>query len=153
MPRRSILHTGLLLCLVGMQAWLVYRVETFTSSVTDAAPVLTGPAAIDGSAMGPEPDLQMALLARIDARLAALERARAPASATVPSPPPIVAGSPDALAADRKLAAMVPQGPITDRQLTMLQAQIGQLPPDDFRQVSAALARAINSGQVQVRPQ
>jgi hypothetical protein len=155
MPRQSIFQTAAILCLICLQVWLVYRIETLRKPATDRSVSAARGDTLTGSDAGPLSNEQTALLMRIDARLATLEHARSASLSPSPSPPspPVVAGSPEASAADRTLAAMLPQGPITDQQLMMLQAQIGQLPSDDYRQVSAALARAINSGRVQIRPQ
>lgn len=143
---------GLLLVL-GLQLWLIHRVETALRSAPDA--VSTG-ANDDASAHDAPPDPLLHMLARIESRLIALETRRgpaavAPAGASAPSLPPVVAGSPEAFAAERELAAMLPPQPMTMADLLTLQGRIGALPAAQQQQLSAALARAVNSGRVRVR--
>jgi hypothetical protein len=139
---------GLLLVL-GLQLWLIHRVETALRSAPDA--VSTG-ANDDASAHDAPPDPLLHMLARIESRLIALEARREPAAvASAPSLPPVVAGSPEAFAAERELAAMLPPQPMTMADLLTLQGRIGALPAAQQQQLSAALARAVNSGRVRVR--
>lgn len=72
---------------------------------------------------------------------------RAPAA----QPPSRIAlGSPEALAADHKIAALLPNGPMTQAQLFEFQSQLAQLSGDERAQLSATLARAINGGRVRI---
>ncbi|MEQ1512810.1 MAG: hypothetical protein ABL934_09045 [Lysobacteraceae bacterium] len=144
-----------LLGVIGIQGWLLHQANK-PAGRTNNVPASTN--AVDG----PDPavarhvdanridasQIDANQLARIDARLSALETA----SATTPSPPQreIVLGSPEALAADRKIAALLPDGPMTPQELFLLQLQIARSPSRDQAQLSAALARTINNGQVQI---
>ncbi len=143
---------GLLLVL-GLQLWLIHRVESaLRGASASASTAARGNAPSDDGA--PDPLLHM--LARIESRLIALEARREPAAgnpaaASSPSLPPVLAGSPEAFAAERELAAMLPPQPMTMADLLALQGRIGALPAAQQQQLSAALARAVNSGRVSVR--
>lgn len=142
---------GLLLVL-GLQLWLIHRVETALHRAPDAAST----AADDALADDAPPDPLLHMLARIESRLIALEARREPAAGARPGttaapPPPVVAGSAEALAAERELATMLPPQPMTMTDLLALQGRIGALPAAQQQQMSAALARAVNSGRVRVR--
>jgi hypothetical protein len=140
---------GLLLVL-GLQLWLIHRVETALRS-TPATASTAAPDNASADDAGPEPLLH--ILARIESRLIALDGRREPASGatSAPPPPPVVAGSPEAFAAERALAAMLPPQPMSMGDLLALQGRIGTLPAAQQQQLSAALARAVNSGRVRVR--
>jgi len=58
--------------------------------------------------------------------------------------------TPVSLAADRKIAALLPHGPLTQAQMLRLQMQLAQYPASERVQLSAALARSINNGRVQI---
>lgn len=150
MSKASTALIVVLLGVIGIQGWRLHQAETPADKTNDAP-------ASTIAAEGPDPAVARHVdanridanrLARIDARLSALETA----SATTPSPPQreIVLGSPEALAADRKIAALLPDGPMTPQELFLLQLQIAQSPSRDQAQLSAALARTINNGQVQI---
>jgi hypothetical protein len=142
-----------LLLVIGLQLWLIHRIETALRGAPDAVST-AGPG--NASASDAPPDPLPHMLARIESRLIALEARRepaavAPAGASAPSLPPVVAGSPEAFAAERELAAMLPPQPMTMADLLALQGRIGALPAAQQQQLSAALARAVNSGRVRVR--
>lgn len=154
MSRHSKIQTVILACLIVMQAWLIYRVET----------ALTGGKSIAASEMnkrmGSGQDVvqgenqQAVLLAKISSRLASLEANRAAEVSSAQSvSATIVSDSPEAAAADRKLLTMLPKEPMTQEELMLFQAQFGQFPAGEQHQLSAALARAINSGRIQPRSQ
>lgn len=134
-----------LLGVVGVQQWWLHRPASSAGSAQAAS------ALVDTS---DRPDRGLAhtdiaeRLARIDARLASLEtgKPRTPA----PPGPNIVLGSPEATAADRKVAALLPPGPMTQAQLFELQSRLAQYTGDERMHLSAALARAINNGRVQI---
>lgn len=143
---------GLLLVL-GLQLWLIHRVETALHSAPGTA---SAGAADDAPADGAAPDPLLHMLARIESRLIALEARResasgAPTAIAPPPLPPVVAGSPEAFAAERELAGMLPPQPMTMADLLAVQGRIGALPAAQQQQLSAALARAVNSGRVRVR--
>lgn len=134
-----------LLGVVGIQGWLLHQAKT-PPDMASKMPVPTLAAEQSDTHIAPHIDASQ--LARIDARLSALESI----GPAVPTPPQrdIVLGSPDALAADRNIAALLPSEPITPQALFLLQSQLAQSPSSDQAQLSAALARAINNGQVQI---
>jgi hypothetical protein len=142
-----------LLLMLGLQLWLIHRVETALRRTPDVA---STPVSGNESADDAAPDPLLPMLARIESRLIALEARRepapgAPAGTAASPPPPVVAGSPEALAAERELTAMLPPQPMTMTDLLALQGRIGALPAAQQQQLSAALARAVNSGRVRVR--
>ena len=145
-----------LFALLVMQVWLVARVQMLQ------APAACAPGGGNG-VPGTRSDTPFAaagaddhavVLARIDARLAALERATAPQASATPSAAPtaIDPNGPPARAADAALAAMLPGPSINDTQMAQLRARILQAPPEQQFPLDAALARAINSGRLRVEP-
>lgn len=134
-----------LLGVVGVQQWWLHRPASSAESAQAAS------ALVDTS---DRPDIDFAQsdiaerLARIDARLASLETDKPRTHA--PPRPNIVLGSPEATAADRKVAALLPPGPMTQAQLFELQSRLAQHTGDERMHLSAALARAINNGRVQI---
>ena len=139
-----------------MQIWLVARVQMLQAPAACAPDGRSGvPATRSDTPFGAAvADDHAAVLARIDARLAALERAAAPQAQAVPSAAltSIDPNSPAARAADAALSAMLPGPSITDAQMAQLRARIMQAPPDQQFPLDAALARAINSGRLRVEP-
>jgi len=138
-----------LLVLIGLQAWSLQRIAHLQASV-DA--LREAPEA-DRAARSPSPvDAAMAAsLARIEARLAALESPRDPHA--MPKTPVADAPVISPAAADTRLASLLPASrSIDDRGLFDLQIRIAQLPADQREAVSLALARAINSGRLSVVP-
>jgi len=150
MPRQPTLQTIAFLCLFGMQAWLLYRVETALAQPAEPR------SEANNKNVAPVPitalDLKdgVAFATQINARLSALENRDATISRTVSSdePAPIVLGGAEALAADRKVESMLPKEPLTHEDLIIFQAQLGQLPAAERHQLLAALSRAINNGRV-----
>ena len=150
MSRHYYLNTVILMCVIATQAWLIYRVETVMS-------VSEGNASREmNMKTGYMPDAELkkkqqtVLLAQISSRLASLEAARSrEASSVLSTSATIVSGTAEAVAADRKLLAMLPKEPMTQEELMLFQAQFGQFPAAEQHQLSAALARAINSGRIQ----
>lgn len=93
-----------------------------------------------------------ARLTTIDARLAAIERALATASVAVPNATtaaPI--DTQTAAAADRRVAAMFPQGRFDHADLIRFRAALGELPADQQAALAAAFSRAVNGDRLQSR--
>lgn len=93
-----------------------------------------------------------ARLATIDARLAAIERALATASVAVANAPtatPI--DTQTAAAADRRVAAMFPQGRFDHADLIRFRAALGELPAEQQAALAAAFSRAVNGDRLQSR--
>jgi hypothetical protein len=97
-----------------------------------------------------------ARLATIDARLAEIERALATASVAAPNArtaattaAPIDAQT--AAAADRRVAAMFPQGRFDHADLIRFRAALGELPADQQAALAAAFSRAVNGDRLQSR--
>lgn len=150
MSRHSNIQSVILACLIVMQAWLIYRVETaLTSGGRAVVPQINNAV---GTVQDKEldPNQQAVLFAQISSRLASLEENRSKEVSSAQSVSATdVSGSPEAAAADRKLLAMLPKEPMTQEELMLFQAQFGQFPEAEQHQLSAALARAINSGRIQ----
>ncbi|MCC7248508.1 MAG: hypothetical protein IT473_07790 [Lysobacter sp.] len=158
MSNKKTVAIVVLLGVVGVQQWWLHRPASSAESAQAT------PTAVDNIDREPDqrrdqrpdrqPDRNLAQadmaerLARIDARLASLENDKT--STPTPSQPSVVLGSPEATAADRKIAALLPRGPMTQAQLFELQSQLAQYNGDERVQLSAALARAINNGRVQI---
>lgn len=145
-----------LFALLVMQVWLVARVHMLQAPTACASDSRSGvPATRSDTPFGTAgTNDHAAVLARIDVRLAALERAAAPQASVAPSAAPttIDPNSPAARAADAALAAMLPGPSITDAQMAQLRTRILQAPPEQHFPLEAALARAINSGRLRVEP-
>lgn len=154
-PARSLLP--LVIAILALQAWTLYRVESRMAieSPADPAQGATAPLAVSPNAS----DALAAALTRMDARLATLEFDAArrenatPTSASkaqVPEEVPV--GSPAALAADRNIARLLPGGSLTQEELQQVYVAIAQQPADQRGALMAALSRAINDGRVRIRP-
>jgi hypothetical protein len=145
--RPSAFHTIALVCVIAMQGWLIYRVETalrapqVASLPTRIVPMVP---AKDGRQIAPPP-------------LMATPTVDGGAEVSGRSPPPVQSGpkidpnSPEAKAADRKLAELLPSGEVTQRVLADYQAKLEKLPAKEQAEVSAALSRAIEDGRVVYR--
>ena len=145
MSKKSTALIVVLLCVIGIQARLLSQVKTPVDK-TGATPFA---AMANESADHAIVQNDIAnQLARIDARLSAIESTK-PAPPTKPQQD-IILGSPEALAADRKIAALLPDGPISQQELFLIQTQLAQYPSSEQAQLSAALARAINNGNLQI---
>ena len=145
MPKKTTVLIAILSGVACVQGWLLYRTRT-AGDETREPPIATVPAEHAGPAVA-QHDVADAL-ARIDARLSALEIAQSAAPA--PAEKNIALGGPEALAADRKIAALLPNGPLTQEELFQFQTQLAHYPSSERAQLSAALARAINNGRVQI---
>lgn len=145
MSKRMTALIVVLLCVIGIQARLLHQAKTPADKTGNVvlAPRANGHTdrAIEQS------DISMHL-ARIDARLSAMEKTKVETAA--PPQREIILGSPEALAADRKIDALLPDGPITQQELFLFQSLLAQYPSGEQAQLSAALARAINNGNVQI---
>ncbi|MGH8108996.1 MAG: hypothetical protein ACREO1_09825 [Arenimonas sp.] len=134
-----------LVCVIGIQARLLYEAnhpaeKTGNVPVQVMANEHTDPVIVQNDISNQ--------LARIDARLAALEATKSTAATNTQRE--IILGSPEAIEADRKIAALLPDGPMTQQELFLFQSQLAQYPSDEKAHLSAALARAINNGQVEI---
>lgn len=145
MSKQSTALISVLLVVIGIQGWFLYQTKN-TAKPTSEAPTATIAAQRSDAAIAPTDVSNQ--LARIGARLSALETAK-PTNAMKPGQT-IILGSPEALASDRKILALLPDDAMTQQELLLFQSQLAQYPPDEQVQLSAALARAINRGQVQV---
>jgi hypothetical protein len=121
------------------------------SSAAASTPVQPPRSAVAGHAGAMD-----ARLATIDARLAAIERALATASVAAPNArtaattaAPIDAQT--AAAADRRVAAMFPQGRFDHADLIRFRAALGELPADQQAALAAAFSRAVNGDRLQSR--
>lgn len=137
-----------LLVVIGIQGWLLSEAKkhanvTGTTGDAPASTIITEQS--DPAIVQNEISNQ---LARIDARLSALETAKPATTPTLKHE--IVLGSPEALAADRKIAVLLPDRPISQQELFLYQSQLAQYPPSEQAQLSAALARAVNNGQLEI---
>ncbi len=150
MSRQPTLQTMAFLCLFGMQAWLLYRVETALARPAEPRAEASNKALLPVSIATLESNDGAAFAAQISARLSALENRdlNAPRPVSPEETAPIALGGAEALAADRKVEAMLPKEPLTHEDLVIFQAQLGQLPAAERHQLLAALSRAINSGRV-----
>lgn len=93
-----------------------------------------------------------ARLAAIDARLAAMERAVATASVAAPNATTPASIDPQAAAAaDRRVAAMFPQGRFDHADLIRFRATLGELPAEQQAALAAAFSRAVNGDRLQSR--
>jgi len=144
MSRKSTALIVVLLCVIGVQSRLLYQAKT---PVAETVAIPASMMANEGPERAIEQNDTSNQLARIDARLSALESTKPAAPANQQE---IILGSPEALAADRKIAALLPDGPISQQELFLIQTQLAQFPSSEQAQLSAALARAINNGNVQM---
>lgn len=167
MTRLPGFHAAALLCVLALQGVMLWRMQVQPVAMSVQGPDAGADVRVPRHATHGDPfdaggdrAAAMALLARIDARLAALERAAMPQAqgAAPPSDAPyavrrvIDPDSPAAHAADAALVAMLPGPAITDAQMAQLRARILQAPPAQQFSLEAALARAINSGRLRVGP-
>lgn len=134
-----------LLVVIGIQGWLLSQAKNNAHKTDDAPTSTIITERTDPAILQNEISNQ---LARIDARLSLLETTEQATTATPKNE--IVLGSPEALAADRKIAALLPDRPITQQELFLYQSQLAQYPSAEQAQLSAALARAINNGQLEI---
>jgi len=145
MSKKSTALIVVLLCVIGIQARLLHQAKTPVDKT--GAPHVSAMAK-EGADRGIDQNDMSNQLARIDARLSAIETSK-PAPSAKPEQA-IILGSPEARAADRKIAALLPDGPISQQELFLIQTQLAQYPSSEQAQLSAALARAINNGNVQI---
>ena len=149
MSRQSTALVLILLAVISVQAWFLYQAKDPATRISLAQSDSTTSAGLGADATNTE-NTQTAMthqLARIDARLAALETVKSGGETAVVQK--VILGSREALAADQKIAALLPKEPITHQELILFQAQLAQYPAEQQFQLSAALARAINNGQLQ----
>lgn len=151
MPSKSsAFPTVALLIVIAMLAWLIYRVETaLRAPQAVATPSQTADPRIPPPLQG-GPQIAPPPLA------GPIEGGEAGVAGRPPPPPPqtgpkIDPDSPEAQAADRKLAELLPQREVNQRILADYQAKLEKLPAKEQAQVSAALSRAIEQGRVVYR--
>lgn len=167
MSRLSIACNVVLATVVLAQGWVLFA----RGDGTMIEPASARSAALDADATdAASTDASAALasqLARIDARLAALERSRPAAEAMLPasgaSPQLTSPQAPSsridpqrAAAADRRLAAMLADDGIDHRNIDHRDMQrfhiaIAGLPPEEQIAISAAFSRAVNEDRVRLR--
>jgi hypothetical protein len=163
MSRLSIACNVVLAAVVLAQGWVLFA--RGDGSMIEPASARSAALDADG-ADAASTDASAALasqLARIDARLAALERSRPAAEAMPPassaSSQPTSSSRIDpqrAAAADRRLAAMLADDGIDHRNIDHRDMQrfrivIAGLPPEEQVAMSAALSRAINDDRARLR--
>jgi hypothetical protein len=157
MSRLSTACNVVLTAVVLAQGWVLFaRGDGLTGASTADRIDAIGAQPTDD----PPTDASAALasqLARIDARLAALERvqpaAQPPASGLVaPASPAAASIDPQrAAAADRRLAAMLADSELDQREMQHFQASIAGLPPEEQIAISAAFSRAVNEDRIRLR--
>ena len=164
MSRLSTACNVVLATVVFAQGWVLFA----RGDGATVEPVSTGGATVDADGMdAASTDASAALtsqLARIDARLAALERSL-PAAGAVPgiSPQPSSPGtmSPSAdpqraAMADRRLNTLlvdngIDHRSVDHRSMERFRIAIAGLPPEEQIAMSAALSRAVNEDRVRLR--
>lgn len=151
MSRVFVVSNVLLVLVVAALSWTLYvrtgegGAASEPVSAGESGRVATSASAIDADTG----DRLAAQLARIDARLAALEPGVSPggASATQPAAPEMSAAE-----ADRRLGQLLPRRQIDHRELSEFHIDLASLTPADQFALSAALSRAINENRIRMRP-
>jgi hypothetical protein len=150
MNRTATLLIVALTGIVGIQAWLLYREPMLSAQPVAASEVIANQRAFsDTQSTAFTAEELQAMMARqvtaIDARLASIEQANSKQSVEYK----VLLGSPEAIAADRKIKELLPKEPISMEEIMMFQAMLGEYPPEERYQLMTAYARAVNSGQIQ----
>lgn len=178
MTTHSLMPRAALLLLALSQIWLLYRLETLRPA-TDISARSDHELAAVASSVSPSvsPDNTMALmpdfaddaapidhasaeseatkaLLRIDQRLARLEQQLARVGAGQSNMPAATAAltAQEQVAADQRLASLLPSGPVSQRELAQFHRDLHQAPPEQRLALATALARAINDGRIQPSP-
>jgi hypothetical protein len=150
MSRLSTACNVVLTAVVLAQGWVLFaRGDGLTGASTADRIDAIGAQPTDD----PPTDASAALasqLARIDARLAAMERAQ-PAAQPPASPAAASIDPQRAAAADRRLAAMLADSELDQREMQHFQASIAGLPPEEQIAISAAFSRAVNEDRIRLR--
>jgi hypothetical protein len=145
MSKKSTALIAALLAIIGIQGWLLFQAKKPADKTSD---IRASTIAVESRDPAIAQNADAGDLARMEARLSALEDSKIAVPKS--SQPDIILGSPEALAADQKIAALLPKGPMTQEELFLFQSQLAQYAASDRAQLSAAFARAINNGQVQM---
>ncbi len=152
MPRASIVLNVLLILVIAVLAWML-RTRAGEGNATSGrisvgeADGMTAPVSeIDANTA----DRLIAQLARIDSRLAMLERDASSRDGIAPVLAPAAASMP-AAEADRRLIQMLPSRQINHMELVEFQAKLSALPQGDQFALSTALSRAINENRIRMR--
>jgi hypothetical protein len=138
---------------VAILGWKVFIGDTPRQppAIASSAAAST-PAQPPRSAAAGQAGAMDARLATIDARLAEIERALATASVAVPNATTAAPIDPQtAAAADRRVAAMFPQGRFDHADLIRFRAALGELPAEQQAALAAAFSRAVNGDRLQSR--
>lgn len=153
MSRASVVLNVLLLSVVAALAWALYArtADAPMSRERISADESGRPAAPASGIDADTADRLAAQLARIDARMAALETGASRGGAITPAAPP-AAPEMSIADADRRLGQLLPAREIRTVDLPRFYARLASLPPDDQFAIASALSRAINDRRVRVHP-
>jgi hypothetical protein len=138
---------------VAILGWRVFmgdapRQESAIASPAAAAVPAQSPLP---AAAGPAGAIDARLTA-IDARLAEIERTLAASPAVTQNPVHAASIDPQATtAADRRVAAMFPDGRFDHADLIRFRAALGELPAEQQAALAAAFSRAVNGDRLQSR--
>ncbi len=156
MSRVSIAVIAVLLSVIGVQAWWLNRSSPLTLSDGSSINPATMDAEMMAQALPADATNEQMLtqLARIDARLAALEirspnAKHEPLEKTLDLRP----GSPLAVAADRKLQSILSSNTPTQQEIMQFQGSLASLPEQERIALSAAFSRAINEDRIKPQMQ
>jgi hypothetical protein len=154
MSRISIAVIAVLLGVIGVQAWWLNPPLSLAQTVGSSTENTLSEAALTAQALPANAANEKLLtqLARIDARLAALE-IRSPDTKQEPLEKTLdlLPGSPLALAADRKLRSMLPSNTPSQEEVMQFHGSLGSLPEPERIALAAALSRAINEDRIKPR--
>ncbi len=152
MSRASIVLNVLLVFVVAVQAWLLYaRADDGNMPEERMSGESVRPAPSASAIDADTADRLAAQLARIDARLAALEIS-APRSGTLSSGTAPAASTMPAAEADRRLGLLLSGKEMSRQELAMFHVRLAPLPPADQFALSSALSRAINDQRIRLGP-
>ena len=153
MSRASVVLNVLLVLLVAALACVLYaRTDDGGTPEKRMSASVSGVPAPSASAIDIDTaDRLAAQLARIDARLAALETS-ASRSGTLSSSAPPAASTMPAAEADRRLDLLLSGKEMSRQELAMFHVRLASLPPADQFALSSALSRAINDQRIRLGP-
>lgn len=158
MPRLSTSLNVVLLAVVLAQAWMLHRRDDAIVAAAADESTATEMRSRTASIPGPDGEDPLALavmdrLQRIDARLAALETGARPAHAAqpVPTSPPERIDPSAFAAADRRLAALLPDRDVDQQDWIRWQTALSSLSAEERFALSAALSRALNENRLRLR--
>lgn len=152
MSRASVVLNVLLVFVVAVLAWALYARTDDGVTPEERMSGESGRPDSPASAIDADTaDRLAAQLARIDARLAALETG-ASRSGTLSSSAPPAASTMPAAEADRRLALLLSGKEMSRQELAMFHVRLAPLPPADQFALSSALSRAINDQRIRLGP-